>query len=501
MANSSRSQLRWSYTSTIVNSVLQVVAAATITRFVLPAEYGLVALAMLCCRFASYLSRFGMNRAIIQKPDLTEGNIRAAFTMSMGLGAVGCLVIAALSPLFARFFHEPRLTAVLIVLSLNFVFLGATLVPNGLLRRSLKMRQLAIADIVSYLVSTFAISLPIAIKGYGAWAVVAGIVTQTLIAALLYYAASPHAIRLTFKRHDYEHILGFGGKATAITIVEGAGNTMDTLMLGRFSSAFAVGIYNRSFLLIQLPVQNISNGLTQVLFTRFSRASAQGATDAYEFLARCQRLFLAILFPLCAGAAAAASCIVLSLYGLQWKSAIPIYAILCITAAADASFQLPALQMEALGRFRHKMIVQLLYMFCVAGGIFLAIPHGLVMVGATLGGLQLCRSLGLHYYTAKYLNRSFLGLMTCWVPGLIVAVAVGASVSVVAGVLRTHPGVPVVLQLILCILTGLGVSSILYATFYRRSVFDPLTAMLGVRRMKCSVQDRPIAAEGYAGKC
>jgi O-antigen/teichoic acid export membrane protein len=318
---------------------------------------------------------------------------------------------------------------------------------------------------------------------------VASLVTQTPIAALLYYAASPHTLRPTFKRHDYEHILGFGGKATATTIVEGLGASMDTMMLGKLSSAFDVGLYNRSFLLIQLPIQNLSNGLTQVLFTRFSRASAEGGAGAYEFLVKCQRIFLAILFPLCAGAAAAASCIVLSLYGPKWKAAIPLYAMLCVTAAADASFHLPAIQMEALGRFRHKMIVQFIYMFCVAGGVFLSIPHGLVMVGATLAGLQLCRSLGLHYYTAKYLNRSFLGLMTCWIPGLIAAVAVGISISKVAGVLRTYPGVPVVVQLIVCILTGLGVSAIFYATLYRRTVFDPLTAMLGIGRAKGLVPD------------
>lgn len=492
MVTSQRSQLLWSYTSTISNSVLQVVAAATITRFVVPAEYGLVALAMLCCRFAGYISQFGMSRAIIQKPDLSEGNIRAAFTMSMGFGVAGCLAIAALSPLCARFFHEPRLKAVLIVLSLNFVFQGATLVSSGLLKRALKMRQLAIADIVSYLVSTFGFGLPIAIKGYGAWAVVASIVTQPIIAAVLYYAASPHTLRPTFQRDNYQHIVGFGGKATATTIVEGAGSSMDTMMLGKFSSAFDVGIYNRSFLLIQLPVQNLSNGLTQVLFSRFSRASAQGATDAYELMARFQRIFLAIIFPLCAGAAAAASCIVLTLYGSKWKAAIPIYAILCATAAADASFHLPAIQMEALGRFRHKMIVQLLYMFCVASGVFLSIPHGLVMVGATLAGLQVCRSLGLHYYAATYLNRSFTDLMTCWIPGLTAATAVGISISLVAEGLRAHPGVPIVVQLFVCILTGLGVSATLYATVYRRSVFDPVMAMLGARRMRDPVPESPL---------
>jgi len=492
MASSHRSQFLWSYTSTISNTVLQFVAAVTITRFVAPAEYGLVALAMLCCRFPSYLSQLGMSRAVVQKPDLSEGNVRAAFTLSIGLGIAGCLVIAALSPLLARFFHEPRLTPILIVLSLNFLFQGAILVSGGLLRRALKMRQLAIADTLSYLISTFAIGLPIAIKGYGAWAIVASTVTQTLITAMLYYAASPHALRPTLRRSDYEHIVRFGGKATATSIIEGLGGSMDLLMLGKFSTAFNVGLYNRSGLLIQLPVQNLSNGLTQVMFSRFSRASAQGSADAFDLLVRCQRIFLAIIFPLCSGAAAAAYCIVLTLYGAKWASAIPVFAILCAATAADASLHLPALQMEAMGRFRHKMIVQLSYMICIGAGVYLSIPYGLVMVGVALTGLLLCRSIGLQYYTARYLDRSFPVLLSAWVPGLTAALPVGVSIAFVAGFLRAKSGIPAALQLIACILTGLGVSTVVYATLFRRLVFNPLMALLRARPVQHPVEDSPL---------
>jgi teichuronic acid exporter len=259
---------------------------------------------------------------------------------------------------------------------------------------------------------------------------------------------------------------------------------MDIMMLGKFSTAFNVGLYNRSGLLVELPVQNISNGLTQVLFTRFSRASAQGSAGAFDLLARCQRIFLAIVFPLCAGAAGAASCIVLTLYGTKWSSAIPVFAILCAATAANASFHLPAVQMEALGRFRHKMIVQLLYLICIGGGLYLSVSHGLVMVCLTITGLTLIRSFGLQFYTAKYLNRSFTDMMSSWVPGLTAAIPVGGAIVFVAGVFLKHPGVPTVMQIIVCILVSLGVSSAFYGIFYRKSVFDPLMTLMGIRRMK-----------------
>jgi hypothetical protein len=111
------------------------------------------------------------------------------------------------------------------------------------------------------------------------------------------------------------------------------------------------------------------------------------------------------------------------------------------------------------------------------------------MVGVTLTGLQMCRSLGLQYYTGKYLNRSFTDMMASWVPGLTAAIPVGVSIAFVAGLLRTHHGIPTVLQLIVCIMTGLGVSSMVYATLFRRSVFDPLVIFMRIRRPGLPIQD------------
>lgn len=482
MVSRSRSQLLWSYSSTLSNSVFQLIAALTITRFVAPAEYGLVALAMLCCRFPNYLCQLGMSRAVVQKSDLSEGNIRAAFTVSMGLGLVGCLAVAAASPLLAYFFHQPKLQNILLVLSLNFIFQGALLVSGGLLRRALKMRQLAIADTSSYLISTFAIGLPIAMKGHGAWAIAASSVSQSFITALLYFAATRHSLRPTFERVDFEHIVTFGGKATGTSIIEGLGSSVDTLMLGRFSTPASVGLYNRTSLLIQLPVQNLSNGLTQVLFSRFSRVSAQGSPRAGELFAKSQRIFLAIAFPICAGASVAASSIVLTVYGSKWSSAIPVFAVLSIVTAAIASHHLPSIQLEALGRFRHKIVIQSLFLLCVAGGIYLSVPYGLVMVGVTLAGLELCRSIGLNYLSAKYLNWSFLAAMSTWVPGLVGATAVAVTIRILVRSLPVNGWMGMMTELIANILVSLVVIVVVYAIFFRHSVFDPLMSLIGAGR-------------------
>jgi O-antigen/teichoic acid export membrane protein len=105
--------------------MMQLLASATITRFLQPADYGLAAMAVLCSSLAGYFTQLGMGRAVVQKPNLTDGNIRASFSLSLATGLGGFVILSALAPFLAIYFREPRLTLVLIAFALNMIFQSA----------------------------------------------------------------------------------------------------------------------------------------------------------------------------------------------------------------------------------------------------------------------------------------------------------------------------------------------------------------------------------------
>src|SRR5258708_3023858 len=122
MTENSPSQLRWSYLSTISTASMQLFASATITRFFQPSYYTLAAMAMLCSSLAGYFTQLGMGRAVVQKPNLTDGNIRASFLLSLAAGLGGFAILSALTPILAIYFREPRLPPIVIAFALNLVF-------------------------------------------------------------------------------------------------------------------------------------------------------------------------------------------------------------------------------------------------------------------------------------------------------------------------------------------------------------------------------------------
>jgi len=485
MTDNNESQLRWSYLSTISTAAMQLLASATITRFLQPSDYGLAAVAMLCSSLAAYFTQLGMGRAVVQKANLTDGNIRASFLLSLATGLAGFAILTALTPVLAIYFHEPRLPPVVIAFALSLIFQSISSVAGGLLRREFRMRALFLCDFLGYLLSTFGLGLPLAICGFGIWAIVASNVSQPLIVAIGYWIARPHSVVPTFQKGDFAHITSFGGKASATTAVEALGGSLDVLIMGRLLSPASLGIYNRSLTLSTQPGYNLSTGLTRVFHPTIARAAERSLAECHTILLDSERRLMALIIPFCVGAAIAAPTIIPVIFGKQWVTAVPVYRMLCLVAALDASFHLPAIQLEVLSLFRHKFLMQVVFAVAFGTGIVLAAPSGIVAIAIVYAGLQMIRTTCLHWLSARSLRRSIWSLLEAWIPGLICSAAVGVILYFVQFSIVWSSHIKPAFRLVILILLAAATTIAVYRLLFTKSVYEPW--MLLVRRKKTEV--------------
>jgi O-antigen/teichoic acid export membrane protein len=187
---------------------------------------------------------------------------------------------------------------------------------------------------------------------------------------------------------------------------------------------------------------------------------------------------MSLIFPFCAGAAVAAPVIIPVIFGRQWTSAVPVYQVLCLVAALDASFHLPSIQLEILGLFRHKLILQACFGLCFGLGIlFLAPRGGLLAVTWYYAFLQAVRTFGLHMLSARSLGVSMVSLLQSWAPGLVCAAAVAAILA-----LARRPELHFALALPavnLGILVALSAATValVYRLFFRSTVYSQWMAL------------------------
>ena len=89
----------------------------------------------------------GTRDAVVQRVRITEGEVSTLFWLTVGFGCALALTVSATSPLIARFYHEPRLISIVCVSSVTFIAVALTAQHQGLLRRAVMFRELAIIDI------------------------------------------------------------------------------------------------------------------------------------------------------------------------------------------------------------------------------------------------------------------------------------------------------------------------------------------------------------------
>lgn len=369
----------WTYLSIAIGGVIQLGVTGVTARLLDPTAFGLVAMANVILRLGSYVAQMGLGRALIQRPEIDDDDVRAAFTSSMLLGLVVASVVVLAAPLAADFFKSQAVVPIVRWLALTFVARGLGSTAQALLRRNLRFRGGGLVEVAAFALGYGLPTVWLAATGFGVWSLVVGAVGQAAVATGLAYALTRHALTPTFRFDVHRRLLGFGTKVSVISFFEFLGSTLDSAVIGRFGSAAQLGLYNRAFMLATLPTYQVHNGIAKVLFPVLSG----GQGDRAEFRASLQRITgiaIRLMLPLGVGMALASPELVSVVLGPQWSEATPLFAVLALAAVVNLLATFPGVALEAIGVLRSKAILQAAYVAALAAALLLVV---------FVGGLQL----------------------------------------------------------------------------------------------------------------
>lgn len=430
-----RSGVKWGGIGVALNLVLQLGFGAAMARLLLPAEFGVIAMCMVGLRLFSYISQIGLSVALslVQRPRVEPADIRFALGVvwTAGLCAVAVVILAA--PLAARFFHTDAVTPLLRVLAAILLLQGLASVPMALLRRDLRFREQAAVELGSYAVGYGAVGVLAAWQGWGAWALVAATLGQNLLALVAAYALTRHPLRPSL-HGGRSVLLGYGARHTLISLLEFLAANLDAALIGRLLGESALGLYNRSMMLANQPVDRAASVLSRVLFPLLAAIQGDRRKVGSVFLLGLGLIgVLGGVFSL--SLCAAASPVVALLLGPRWGAAVPIVQLLALAIPVMFMSNLAGVLCDALALLRFKLRVQLFGLVAVASAMLLFYPRGVegialaLILGETLRLLVYLVSLsrGLAYAAGQVLR-----VMSCVVLASALAYALVAAVAAVA---------------------------------------------------------------------
>src|SRR5580692_2472353 len=199
----------WMAVSRVVAQALSLVGVTVVARALSPGAYGLMGMAQLVIAFVSLFQDLGTSSAVIQRPDVNQRFLSTIWWLNLSISVFLTSVCWLLSPLAARFYHEPAVTCVLQILGLGFVLAAGCSVQTALLSRRLQFRSLATREIIS---SVFGLSIAVvmAYSGFGVWALVGASLGSTAAGTVLVMVLARWAPSFSFSWSDIRSIARFG---------------------------------------------------------------------------------------------------------------------------------------------------------------------------------------------------------------------------------------------------------------------------------------------------
>ena len=302
-----------------------------LARRLSPADFGLFAIAFAFTGFLEIAKDGGLVVPVVQNDSITAPQLNSLFWVNAATGLALTLISAAIAPLAAAFYHEPRLASMIPILALTFLAGGLSTQHRALLRRRARFTALAICETTA-LAAACAVSVLSALHGAGYWSLVWLYVTWETLLTVLTFSISGWHPGWPAPATNIRPLLHFGGMMMAFDLMGYLNLKFDNLVVAWYLGPAVLGFYERAYQFLLLPINQIGFPISGVAHSELSRAR----TDPAHYRDIFDRLLLVVTalgMPLTAFLLANATAIVLLVLGPQWLPSVPIF-----RALAPAAF-------------------------------------------------------------------------------------------------------------------------------------------------------------------
>jgi len=367
----------WKSVNQMLLLAVQLGVMVVLARLLTPRDYGLVGMVTAITGFAAIFVDLGLTTAIIQKQDTTQVEMSTAFWTNNGMGILVFVVVWFLASPIARFYEEPSLIWITRCIGCVFILTPLSSVHNALLMKSLRFRSVVLINSTALLVSSVA-AITSAFIGLGYWSLLIQPIVMGFVNAVLLWLIVGWVPSLAFSGRVLKGFMGFSGYLSLNQAVGYWSRNIDKLMIGRLAGTISLGLYSRAYILMLMPLQQVSNVVDSVLFPAYAKIQNNRREIAQIYL-KAMRLTALVTFPISFGLWAISEPAVLVVFGSKWYDAVPILQVLCPLGAVQSILSLNGSIYLSQGNTRRALVVT----SCVTLGTSIAFYLGYWAAGMT----------------------------------------------------------------------------------------------------------------------
>lgn len=323
-----RSGLLFSFFGRYGLKLINLVSTVLVARLLTPAEIGTFAIASSVVMILTEVKLLGANAYLVREQVLDDNKIRKAYGMTilMCWGIAFALIFG--SSTLANFFNHNDLQMAFVILALGFFLAPYVSVPDSLLVREYRFKEITIVRISSTTLQV-AGSLLLIYAGAGFYALAWGYFINMVVQAVLYLYFTRDVRIYSPSFRGISEIAKLGVFTSVSNIVRRIHYTASDIVIGKMGSPTEVGIFSRGMGFIDFISQSVLDGIGSVSQPYLSDMQRRGS-DVGVVFTKITALLCSLLWPILAIAGFAALPAIRLLFGDQWDSSAPITTVLAI---------------------------------------------------------------------------------------------------------------------------------------------------------------------------
>ena len=397
-----------------------------LARLLTPYDYGCIGMLSIFMVLADTFIDGGFGSALIQKKRPTQEDYSTIFWWNLGMAALMYAILFISAPVIARFYNTPILCVVLRVQGIVLFTHALNLIQQNKLKKKLNFKLLSIVSIVVTVIN-LVITIILAYKGFGVWALVAQNLIGSALYSLIFWFYVKWRPSWVYSWKSFKELFGFGFYMFLTHLINSFSGQIQGLLIGKKYNPITMGYYSKASGTEQLASHSISSIMTQVTYPLYAEVQDDKVTLS-NMIKRLSMTLSYITFPLMFILLLCAKPLFVLLYSDRWLQSIPYFQVLCFAGLAGCLQSANLQAIAAIGKSKTMFVWTLLkrgvgIVAIVLGMVFFGMKG--LLVGMILNAwFSLFVNMGL---VSKHVGyrfwRQILDLLPVGIASLIAAVA------------------------------------------------------------------------------
>lgn len=351
--------IKWNLIDKVSSQVLYAVTGIVLANVLSQEDFGLVGAVLVFQAFASLFVDSGFSYALIQRKRPTRLDYSSVLWFNIAVAVIIYLILFAGAPLIARWFQgDERLIPLSRVMFLSFIINASAIVQTNRLMKRMNVKMIAVSNTVG-LVASAAVGILLALRGYGAWAIVWQTLTLNTVKSAILWCTSRWYPLLRFSWRSLRSFFNVGAGVAVSSFLNTVFLNIYSFIIGNQVGLRALGYYTQADKWSKMGIMSLS----QILTSSFLPVLSQFQDDRERFgraIMKMNRFTAYVMFPAVGMLMAMATPLFHLLFGVKWDPSIVLFQILLLRGIFTVLSSLYNNYILALGRSKTLVWLEVL---------------------------------------------------------------------------------------------------------------------------------------------